>query len=53
MKKYSILTFNFGNYEVFREPEAVDENCEYVYVTDNPNLKSNIWKIISEKLGIN
>ena len=53
MKKYSILTFNFGNYEVFREPEAVDENCEYVYVTDNSNLKSNIWKIISEKLGIN
>lgn len=48
MKKYSILTFNFGNYEVFREPEAVDENCEYVYVTDNPNLKSNIWKIIVE-----
>ena len=49
MKKYSILTFNFGNYEVFREPEAVDENCEYIYVTDNPNLKSNIWKIIVEK----
>ncbi len=48
MKKYSILTFNFGNYEVFREPEEVDENCEYVYITDNPNLKSNVWKIIVE-----
>lgn len=48
MKKYSILTFNFGNYEVFREPEEIDEDCEYVYVTDNPNLKSNIWKIIVE-----
>lgn len=48
MKKYSILTFNFGNYEVFREPENVDEDCEYVYVTDNPNLKSDIWKIIIE-----
>lgn len=46
MKKYSILTFNFGNYEIFREPEEVDEECEYVYVTDNPNLKSNIWKIV-------
>lgn len=48
MKKYSILTFNFGNYEVFKEPEEIDEDCEYVYVTDNPNLKSNIWKIIIE-----
>lgn len=48
MKKYSILTFNFGNYEVFREPEEVDENCEYVYVTDDPNLKSNVWKIVVE-----
>lgn len=48
MKKYSILTFNFGNYEVFREPENVDEDCEYVYVTDNPNLKSDVWKIIIE-----
>lgn len=45
MKTYSILTYNFGNYEVFREPEEVDENCEYVYVTDNPKLKSNIWNI--------
>ena len=48
MKKYSVLTFNFGNYEIFREPEEVDEDCEYIYVTDNPNLKSNIWKIIVE-----
>ena len=48
MKKYSILTYNFGNYEIMREPMVVDENCEYIYVTDNPNLKSNIWKIIVE-----
>lgn len=49
MKKYSILTFNFGNYEVFKEPEVIDKDCEYVYITDNPNLKSNIWKIIVEE----
>lgn len=49
MKRYSVLTFNFGNYEVFREPEEVDEECEYVYVTDNPNLKSDKWKIIVEE----
>lgn len=45
MKKYTILTFNFNNYEIFREPEIIDEECDYVYVTDNKNYKSNIWKI--------
>lgn len=48
MKKYSILTFNFNNYEIFREPLKVDPECEYVYVTDNPNFKSNVWKIVLE-----
>ena len=48
MKKYSILTFNFNNYEIFREPLEVDPECEYVYVTDNPKFKSNVWKIVLE-----
>jgi len=50
MKKYSILTFNFNNYEIMREPEELDEDCEYIYVTDNPNLKSDKWKIVIENL---
>ena len=45
-KKYSILQYNFNNYEIFSEPEILDPECEYVYVTDNPNLRSNKWKII-------
>lgn len=49
MKKYSILTFNFNNYEIMREPEELDEDCEYIYVTDNPNLKSDKWKIVIDK----
>lgn len=48
MKKYSILTFNFNNYEIFRDPIEVDPDCEYVYVTDNPKFKSKIWKIVLE-----
>lgn len=43
--KYSILTFIFGNYECLREPLELSENCEYVVVTDNKNLKSNNWTI--------
>ena len=45
-KKYSILTFNFNNYEIMREPEELDPECEYIYVTDNEKLKSDKWKII-------
>lgn len=45
-KKYTILQYNFNNYECFNEPLEVDPECEYIYVTDNANFKSNIWKVI-------
>ena len=45
MKKYSILTFIFKDYELLRDPVIVDPECEYVCVTDNPDIKSEIWKI--------
>lgn len=45
-KLYSILQYNFNNYEKFREPLEIDPDCEYIYVTDNPNIKSNIWKVV-------
>lgn len=41
--------YNFNNYEPLREPLEIDPECEYIYITDNPNLKSNIWKIIIDK----
>ena len=46
MKKYSILMYNFNNYEIMREPQEIDDECEYIYVTDNEKLKSDNWKII-------
>lgn len=45
-KPISILTCLFGNYDMLREPLVVSNDYEYVCVTDNPNLKSKIWKII-------
>lgn len=45
MKKYTILTFIFGDYELPREPLEISDACEYILVTDNENLKSNIWTI--------
>jgi len=44
--KYSIVTMLFNNYDLLREPEEVDENAEYICITDNPDLKSNVWKIM-------
>ena len=38
-KLYSILMYNFNNYEIMREPEEIDPDCEYIYITDDENLK--------------
>ena len=45
-KKIVIYTAFTGNYDDLKDPEYIDENCDYVCFTDNPNTKSNIWKII-------
>lgn len=47
--KYSILMYNFNNYEILREPLEIDTDAEYIYVTDNKNLKSDKWKIIYDE----
>lgn len=44
--KYSILSYNFNNYEPIREPKNIDRECEYIMVTDNKQLKSNHWKLV-------
>ena len=45
-KKYSVITYVFGEYEKIREVLEVDEQAEYICVTDNENLKSDTWNII-------
>lgn len=44
--KLLIYTAFTGDYDSLKEPEFIDENCDYVCFTDNPNLKSDTWKII-------
>ena len=44
--KYSVVTTNFNNYEILRDPLETDDNAEYICLTDNKDLKSNIWNII-------
>lgn len=45
---YTVITMIFNNYEPIRDPLIIDENAEYICVTDDKNLKSDIWKIIYE-----
>lgn len=45
-KKYSILCYIINNYEKVHEIVEKDDNCEYILVTDDPNLKSNTWKVV-------
>lgn len=45
-KTYTILTYLFGNYDCIHRPDKFDSNCEYIIVTDNPNLNVNFAKVI-------
>ena len=46
MKKYAVVTFLFNHYDLLREPIMVDEKVDYYCLTDDKNLKSNVWQII-------
>ena len=43
--KIVIYTAFTGDYDSLKDPEFIDENCEYVCFTDNPDVKSDIWDI--------
>lgn len=44
--KYCIVSMMFNNYEQIKHPIEIDDNCNYLFFTDNKDLKSDIWKII-------
>lgn len=44
--KIVIYTAFTGNYDNLKNPEFIDDNCDYVCFTDNPAVQSDIWKII-------
>lgn len=50
MKKYSVLTFIIGKgYEKVHEIENMQDDVEYLLVTDDSDLKSNTWKVIYDE----
>ena len=45
MKKYTVLSFNFNGYDLVRDPEKVDPDAEYVYVTDTVDQsRKSVWQ---------
>lgn len=45
-KKYSILTYNIGKYELMKEVKYKSPNAEYIYVTDDRSLTSSTWQMV-------
>ena len=43
-KRYSIVTFLFGDYDKLKDPYIIDETAEYICITDRTDLESNIWR---------
>ena len=44
--KIAIYTAFTGDYDTLKEPEFIDENCDYICFTDNPNVESDLFEII-------
>jgi hypothetical protein len=40
-----IYCANFGGKDELREPQLKPPNCELVYFTDNPKIKSDLWDV--------
>ena len=49
MYKYSVLTYNFGGYEIMREVCGWQSDVEYIYVTDDKTLTSSTWNIVYDE----
>ena len=46
---YIILTSIFGDYDILKDPEEIDPYAYYICITDNKDLKSNVWHIIYDE----
>ena len=51
MKRYTVLTYIFNGYEKVHEVLEKDPQADYVLVTDDPNLKSDTWRVVYEPMA--
>lgn len=47
--KIAIYTAFTSDYDNLKDPEFIDDNCDYICFTDNPSVQSDVWKIIPMK----
>ncbi len=45
--KTAVYTCILGDYDAISFPNYLDSNCDYYLITDNDNLKSDFYKVIS------
>lgn len=45
-KKYTVLTAIFGGYDKLHDPDIIQPNTDYICITDNLNIKTNVFKLI-------
>lgn len=50
MKRYTVLTYIFGGYELVHEVREKDPDADYVLVTDDPNIKSETWRVVYDPM---
>lgn len=48
-KRYSVVEYVIGNYELVHEIGEKDPEAEYLLITDNPELKSTTWEIVFDE----
>lgn len=48
-KRYSVLTYIFDGYEKVHEIIEKDEDAEYILVTDDPELVSDTWTVVTDE----
>jgi hypothetical protein len=44
--KIAVYTAFTGDYDTLKDPDFIDENCDYICFCDNPNIRSSVWRII-------
>ena len=47
--RYTVITCNFGGYEIMREIDNPLDDVEYLYITDDETTVSSTWTIIYDK----
>ncbi len=46
MHDAALISALYGNYDTFRDPTPQQGDVQYVCLTDNPDLKSDVWEMV-------